>query len=149
MNIHPDFEELLRLLEENAVEYMIVGGYAVAFHGYPRFTKDIDLFFRISDENIRRIRRALVMFGFQEEELPPDVFVASGNVISFGAEPSRVDLLNSIDGIDFDEAFQHVIRGRYGNVEVPFIGFSDLVRNKNATPRIKDKGDIEELTNQA
>jgi hypothetical protein len=145
MNILPDFEELLRLIEEHEIEYMIVGGYAVAYHGYPRFTKDIDLFFRLTKENALRLRQALVKFGFREEDLPFDAFTTTGNVLTFGIAPAQVDLLNEIDGITFDEARPNVIRGKYGNVEVSFIGLSDLVKNKKATPRIKDKGDVEEL----
>ena len=71
MNIHPDFEELLRLLEEHGVDYMIVGGYAVAYHGYPRFTKDIDVFFDATNDNVGRLRQALIAFGFPEQDLPP------------------------------------------------------------------------------
>jgi len=145
MNIHQDFEELLRLLEENKVEYMIVGGYAVAYHGYPRFTKDIDVFFRVTDENTLRLRQALVSFGFQEADLPLEAFTTVGNVLTFGSVPSRVDLINAIDGITYDEASPNAIRGRYGSIEVSFIGLSDLLKNKNATPRAKDKGDVEEL----
>ena len=74
MNIQPDFEELLRLLEEHKVEYLIVGGFAVAYHGYPRFTKDIDIFFRGTGENIQKLRRALIEFGFADNELPQDLF---------------------------------------------------------------------------
>jgi predicted nucleotidyltransferase len=145
MNIHPDFEELLRLLEEHKVEYMIIGGYAVAYHGYPRFTKDIDVFFRVTDENALRLRQALVAFGFQEEDLPLEVFKTVGNVLTFGTVPSRVDLINAIDGVTYDEASSNAIRGRYGNIEVSFIGLPDLLKNKKATPRAKDKGDVDEL----
>jgi len=119
MNIHPDFEELLRLIEEHEIEYMIVGGYAVAYHGYPRFTKDMDLFFRLTSENALRLREALVKFGFHEEDLPLDAFTTVGNVLTFGVAPARVDLLNEIDGVTFDEAQPNAVRGRYGNKE-PF-----------------------------
>ncbi len=145
MNIHPDFEELLRLFEEHGIEYMIVGGYAVAYHGYPRFTKDIDLFFRLTSENAIRLRQALVKFGFREEDLPLDAFTTAGNVLTFGIAPARVDLLNEIDGVTFEEARPNAVRGRYGNVDATFIGLADLVKNKKATPRIRDKGDVEEL----
>ena len=148
MNIHPDFEELLRLLEEFGIEYMIVGGYAVAYHGYPRFTKDIDLFFRLTRENALRLRQALMAFGFREEDLPLEAFTTAGNVLTFGIAPTRVDLLNEIDGVTYDEAYPNVVRGKYGDVDVTFIGLADLVKNKKATPRIKDKGDVEELGQQ-
>jgi hypothetical protein len=148
MNIHPDFEELLRLLEEHGVEYMIVGGYAVAYHGYPRFTKDIDLFFRLTGENALHLRSALVEFGFCEEDLPLEAFMTAGNVLTFGVVPTRIDLMNKIDGVTYDEARPNVVRGRYGDVKVSFISLADLLRNKKATPRAKDKGDVEELTQQ-
>ena len=146
MNTHPDFEELLRLLGEHGVEYMIVGGYAVAYHGYPRFTKDIDLFFRVTGGNVQRLRHALVAFGFREDDLPVEAFTTAGNVLTFGVATTRVDLINVIDGVTYDEACPNVVRGRYGGIEVPFIGLQDLLRNKRATPRAKDKGDVEELT---
>lgn len=146
MNIQPDFEELFRLLEEHGVDYMIVGGYAVAFHGYPRFTKDIDLFFQMTEENALCLRSALVDFGFPMDELPIEAFITKGNVLTFGMTPSRVDLLNEIDGISYDEARTGVVKGRYGTVTVSFIGLKELLRNKRATPRARDKGDVEELT---
>ena len=149
MNTHPDFEELLRLLEEHGVDYMIVGGYAVAFHGHPRFTKDIDLFFDSSDENAGRLRSALVAFGFGQEDLPLSAFTTKGNVLTFGVVPTRVDLINDIDGVTYEEARPNAVRGTYGEVEVSFIGFGDLVRNKAATPRTRDKADVEELTSCA
>ncbi len=104
MNIHPDFEELLRLLEEHGVEYMIVGGYAVAYHGHPRFTKDIDVFFQLSEDNVGRLRQALIAFGFREEDLPLEAFTTVGNVLTFGVVPTRVDLINEIDGVTYEEA---------------------------------------------
>jgi len=145
MSTHPDFEELFRLLEENGVDYMIVGGYAVAFHGYPRFTKDIDVFFRASAANVSRIRQALVSFGFGEEDLPSDAFLTRGNVLTFGVTPTRIDLLNEIDGVTYDQAEATVVRGVYGKVNVTFIGLDALLKNKGSTPCAKDKGDVKEL----
>jgi len=145
MTTHPDFEELLRLLEEHRVEYMVVGGYAVAFHGYPRFTKDIDVFFQSDDDNVRLLRQALMAFGFREEDLPREAFTAPGNVLTFGVVPTRIDLINDIDGVTYEEARRNVVRGTYGGIEVTFIGFDDLIKNKKATPRARDKGDVEEL----
>jgi len=146
MNTHQDFEELFQLFEEHHVDYMIVGGYAVAFHGYPRFTKDIDLFFECSPENIARLRAALIDFGFEQEDLPEDAFATKGNVLAFGVAPTRVDLLNDIDGVQYNDAKPNVVRGAYGSVEVTFIGRDDLIRNKRAAPRAQDKVDAEELT---
>ncbi|MFA4945170.1 MAG: nucleotidyl transferase AbiEii/AbiGii toxin family protein [Lentisphaeria bacterium] len=146
MNIQPDFVEFFRLLARHRVDYMVVGGYAVAFHGFPRFTKDIDIFFATDPANIQRLRAALVDFGFAEAELPDELFTQDGNVLTFGVAPVRIDLLNQIDGVTFAEARPNRIRGKYGDVKVTFIGLTDLLRNKRATPRLKDKADVEELT---
>lgn len=145
MNILPDFEELLKLLEKHGVNYLIVGGYAVAFHGYPRFTKDMDLFYSTEKENVHRLQNALIEFGFTSADLPLELFTNSESVISFGFPPSRVDLLNAVDGIKFEDALPNQIRGLYGQVTVPFIGIEDLIKNKTSTQRTKDKGDAEEL----
>lgn len=145
MNIHPDFKELFQLLTENHVDYMIVGGYAVAFHGHPRFTKDIDIFFESSPSNVARLRAALVAFGFEGEDLSEEVFTKKGNILTFGVAPLRVDLLNNIDGIEYADAKPNIVQGAYGDVEVAFIGRNDLIRNKRATLRAQDKVDAEEL----
>jgi hypothetical protein len=145
MNTQPDFEELLRLFEENSVSYMVVGGYALAFHGYPRFTKDIDIFFLREKENIRRVKEALLRFGFGENALPDSLFEEKGNIIKFGIEPVRVDLLNDIDGVEFEEIARRVVRGRYGAVEINFIGKTDLIANKEASGRTQDLADLEKL----
>ena len=145
MNIQPDFEELLRLFGENEVDYMIVGGYAVAFHGYPRFTKDLDIFFDSSPANILRLRRALVDFGFEEQDLPEDVFSTPGNVIVFGVPPVRVDLVSRIDGVTFGDARPNVVRGKYGCAAACFIGRADLLKNKRSTKRSSDKVDADKL----
>ncbi len=106
MNIQQDFEELLQLLEEHQVEYLIVGGYAVAFHGYPRFTKDIDIYYNSSSTNIQKLQKALSEFGFTSEELPTDLFQTKGNIITFGVEPVRVDIINDISGVAFNDAWK-------------------------------------------
>ncbi len=145
MNTQPDFEELLRLFEENNVAYMIVGGYAVAFHGYPRFTKDIDIFFQCETENIRRLKEALFSFGFSRDALPDRLFTEKGNIIKFGIEPVRVDLLNKIDGVEFEETALRAVRSQYGEVEVSFISKDDLIANKEASGRAQDIADLEKL----
>lgn len=146
MSTQPDFEELLRLLEENRVSYMVVGGYAVAFYGYPRFTKDIDIFFQVSTENLEKLQNALVAFGFPRESIPQNLFTEKGNIIKFGIEPIRIDLLNEIDGVAFEEIVSRIERGKYGNVEISFIGKNDLIRNKKASNRDQDKIDVAKLS---
>jgi hypothetical protein len=144
MNIQPDFQELLKLLEKHRVEYMIVGGYAVAFYGYPRFTKDLDVFYSLTSENISSLKKVLIEFGFKENSLSHDLFEKS-NIIKIGIEPVRVDFINEIDGVEFSSAKKSVIKGKYGDVEVTFIGKKDLIKNKKSTRRLQDKADVEKL----
>ncbi len=124
---------------------MIVGGYAVAFYGYPRFTKDIDIFFQYDLDNIKKLKDALCSFGFNRQQLPDSLFTEKGNIIKFGIEPIRIDLLNEIDGVLFDDVKNRTKRGKYGSVEVSFIGKDDLIRNKRASARSQDIADIEKL----
>ena len=145
MNTQPDFEDFLRLLDVHRVDYMIVGDYAVAYHGFPRFTKDIDVFFCDAGENLVRLQAALVDFGFQPATVPIETLGKPDAVLAIGIEPVRIDLLNRIDGVTFNDARANVVRGRYGNVEVTFIGKEDLLRNKPASGRHRDLGDVEEL----
>jgi hypothetical protein len=145
MNIQPDFADFLRSLESHRVEYMIVGGYAVAYHGFPRFTKDIEIFFSDAPENVSRWRRALIDFGFTEPSVPIDMLQQPDAVIAIGIEPVRIDLLNRIAGVAFDAAWPRAVRGRYGDVEVTFIGRDELLQNKRATGRTRDMADVEEL----
>jgi len=146
MNIQQDFEELLKLLEEHKIEYLIVGGYAVAFHGYPRFTKDIDVFYNISAINIQRLQKALEKFGFTTKDLPAELFYSKGNIITFGIEPVRVDIINEISGVEFNDAWKKRVRGKYGTAQVNFINKTDLIKNKTSTPRLQDKADAEKLS---
>jgi hypothetical protein len=145
MNIQHDFKELLRLLEEHKVEYLIVGGYAVAFHGFPRFTKDIDIYYHNSPGNIPKLRKALSRFGFTSKDLPARLFTQPGNIITFGVEPVRVDIINEIAGVTFTQAWEKRSRGVYGGIKVNFIGKSDLIQNKLSTKRLQDKVDAEKL----
>ncbi len=124
---------------------MIVGGYAVAFHGYPRFTKDIDIFFQSKQENIDKLKKALCAFGFEKEALPDNIFTEEGNIIKFGIEPVRIDLLNKIDGVLFENIKARTVRGRYGNIIVSFISKEDLITNKKASGRAQDIADLEKL----
>ena len=146
MTTHADFEDFLRLLEEHRVEYMIVGGYAVAYHGFPRFTKDIDVFYSGTEDNALRLQAALVAFGFQPATVPPALLVKPDTVLSIGLEPVRINLLNRIAGISFEEARAGVVRGHYGGTDVWFIGKDDLVQNKRSTGRLRDLADVEGLS---
>lgn len=146
MTTHADFEDFFRLLNEHGVEYMIVGGYAVAYHGYPRFTKDVDVFYANTRVNAQRLQSVLVAFGFQASSIPLEVIEKPNAVLSIGLEPVRIDLLNAIAGVLFEEAWPNVVAGRYGATKVLFIGKEELLRNKRSTGRQRDLGDVEELS---
>ena len=115
MNTQPDFEYFLRLFYVHRVDYMIVGDYAVAYHGFPRFTKDIDVFFCDAGENLVRLQAALVDFGFQPAMVPIETLCKPDAVLAIGIEPVRIDLLNRIDGVTFNDARANVVQGLYGN----------------------------------
>jgi len=144
-NIFPDFKEWFELLGKRKVEYLIVGGYAVAFYGAPRFTGDIDIFIRTDHENIARLLTALDDFGFGDSGLSAEILGTPGQIIELGLPPVRIDIVTSIQGVSFDQAWPNRIVGRYGDTEVTFIGERDLVLNKRAAGRKKDLADLESL----
>lgn len=133
-----DLKDLLRAFNENSVKYLVVGGYAFGVHAEPRATKDLDLFIRPDEENSRAVLRALVQYGAPLEGMSPRDFM-DGSVFQIGQPPSRVDLLQTIDGVSFDEAWEHRIEGRIDE-EIPtsVISREDLIRNKLATGREQD-----------
>jgi hypothetical protein len=145
MEVHPDFRDLLALLNEHEVEYLIVGGYALAFHGAPRFTGDIDVFVRPDPENAKRILAALSDFGFQFSNLSVDDFQTPDKVVQLGLPPVRIDLITSISGVSWEVAQAHREPGVFGDVPVAYIGRDEFVANKRATARKKDLADLEAL----
>ena len=145
MNIHSDFEEFLRLLSEENTDYVIIGGYAVAFHGYVRATDDLDVFFRNTHDNIAKIRRALGAFGMPTTDENAADFSEPGNIIRMGLSPFRIEMMNSISGLSFDEAWEHRIPDRFGETPVCYISLGDLIQNKRESARPKDLTDIDEL----
>jgi hypothetical protein len=145
MNIQEDFEEFLRLLLEVNVDYVIVGGYAVAFHGYVRVTKDLDILFRNSIDNIMRLRNALNLFGFPTDSLEDVAFSEEGKIIRMGVSPVLIELINAVSGITFDQIWKNKVSGEYGSVNVFYISLNDLLINKKASGRPQDIADIAEL----
>lgn len=122
-----------------------MGGYAVAFHAKPRFTKDIDLLVEPNPDNAQRLLRALSDFGFGAVDLAVDDFTTPGRVVQLGIAPNRVDLMTAIDGVSFADAWTGRVSGRFGAVPVFYIGKAELVRNKRATGRAQDLADVEAL----
>ncbi|MBM4314059.1 MAG: nucleotidyltransferase family protein [Deltaproteobacteria bacterium] len=145
METQPDLRELLVLFNEEKVEYLIVGGYALAFHGAPRYTGDLDLLVRPEPANAQRILKALMRFGFGSLNLTLADFTDSDRVIQLGQPPVRIDLVTSITGVSWEEAFSSRVPGAYGNVPVYFLGRDTFIRNKRAIGRAKDIADIEAL----
>ncbi len=145
MKLMPEFQELLKHFNTCGVEYVLVGGYALAYHGHPRATKDIDLFIGTEGDNAARVRAALDAFGFSGIGPTIDNLQDSATVIRFGAPPNMVDLLKSIDGLGFRETFNNSLVNTVADLPVRIISREDLIRNKRASQRYQDLADLEAL----
>ena len=145
MEIQKDFKKLLELFNTHKVEYLIVGGYALAYHGAPRFTGDIDLLVKADSENAKRILSALEEFGFGSLKLSEVDFTSPNNVIQLGAPPVRVDIMTSLTAVGWEKAEANKVEGNYGDTAVYFISKDDFIANKRALGRKKDLADLEAL----
>ncbi len=141
-----DFKELLVLLNENHVEYVIVGGYAMAFHGVPRYTGDMDVLIHPTVENAQNVISALKQFGFGSLHFAVEDFISPEQVIQLGYPPLRIDILSSIDGVKWDAVFSEREVVEIDEIPVPFIGRKQLMENKKASGRIKDLADLDSLS---
>lgn len=141
----PDFKDFLKLLSQHRVEYLLIGGYAVAFHGYVRYTGDMDIFVGFSRDNAERLRNVLVDFGFPESEISVDLFLEHGRIIRMGVPPMRLEILNKISGVTFEECYERRLSQNIDGVVINFIHLDDLKRNKAASGRTKDLNDLEHL----
>lgn len=140
-----DFSEFLKSLREKDVKYLLIGGYAVAYHGYPRATNDLDIWIATNPENAERVVRVIREFGFGTPELSPELFLKKPSLIRMGIPPIRIEILNDISGVDFEACYPNRVIDRIGDVEVDIIGVSDLKRNKKASGRFKDLDDLQNL----
>ena len=145
MHLNKDFREFIELLNSNGVEYLIVGAFAVAWHGHPRFTADIDFLIRASSANAGQILNTLTEFGFGSLEISVEDLNRPNQVVQLGAKPNRIDIITSIDGVEFEQAWGRRVIGAIDGISVSIIGLEDLLRNKESTGRSKDAGDAEEL----
>jgi hypothetical protein len=143
--MNPDFVGLLRALSEADARFLIVGAYAVTFHSRPRATGDLDIWVESTPGNAARVMQALRAFGAPLQDLKSDDLATPGVVYQIGVPPRRIDLLTSLTGLTFDEAWAGRITGPFGDLECPFIGRGELVRNKRALGRPRDLADLEML----
>jgi hypothetical protein len=145
MEVQKDFLELLQFLNERSVSYLVVGGYAVAFHGSPRYTADIDLFAGPQQENVSRLLEALAAFGFPVSGLDADEILVHRSILQLGRPPVQVRVMVAVTGLSWDEAWASRVPGKYGGCPVYFVGREALIQNKRATGRTKDLADAESL----
>ena len=144
MKVHEDFKDFIDALNENNVQYVIVGAFALAFHGHPRATGDIDIWLRPTPQNAKAIHKALIDFGFGELDIFEDD-ILSGKIIQLGYPPVRIDLITLMEGLTHEEIWESRKSGKFGDQEVFYIGREAFIRNKKAISRHKDLADLELL----
>lgn len=146
--LNKDFREFIELLNSNKVKYLVLGGYAVAFHGHPRYTKDLDVWLETSVENAANVMAALKDFGFGAVDLTEKDFLQKGQVIQLGYPPNRIDLINSPSGVNFAECYEKRIEVEIGGMKICVIDLESLKKNKIASGRLQDLADVEKLSGE-
>ena len=141
----PDFKEFLKLLNNQKVKYLLIGGYAVGYHGYVRATADMDIWIERNPSNAERVVKALREFGFHAENLSAGLFLEKGQVIRMGVPPMRIEVLTSISGVEFKECYETRIIEDWDDISVNIISLKKLKQNKRASGRLKDLTDLEHL----
>jgi hypothetical protein len=145
LDLAPDFSEFCELLSDHNVEFVVVGAHALAFHGAPRFTGDLDILVRPTLDNGRRLLSAIAAFGFPTTALTPDDVVAGNKVVEMGVVPVQIHVMSQIDGVTWEDVWHSRAAGTLGSRTVAFIGLDAYLRNKRAAGRPKDLADIESL----
>lgn len=145
MDLNRDFKEFIESFNARDVKFLLVGGYAVAAHGHPRYTKDLDIWIRRDPINSVKVIAALDDFGFSGLGLTAADFEAEDTVVQLGREPKRIDIMTFVSGVEFDAAYEARSVVDFGGVQVPVIGRADLRTNKRATGRLRDLADVEDL----
>lgn len=145
MILNKDFREFIELLNSHKVKYLIVGGYAVTVHGYPRYTNDLDIWLWIDNENAKNIIAVLKDFGFETLGIKEEDFLIPDRVIQLGYPPNRIDLLTGVSGLTFDECYPHKTSYEIDGLAIDFIDIDNLKKNKKASGRHKDLDDLENL----
>ncbi|WP_423148886.1 DUF6036 family nucleotidyltransferase [Rubrolithibacter danxiaensis] len=145
MIFEPDFVDFIELLNKHQVEYLIVGAHALAFHGRPRHTGDLDIWIKPAPDNALKVVNVINDFGFSSLGLIAEDFIRENYVTQLGYPPLRIDILNSISGVTFELAYKNRIQGEFDGLQIPFISIQDFIQNKKSTGRNKDLGDIDLL----
>lgn len=142
---HPDWKEFLGLLNSSRVEYLIVGAHALGLHGIPRYTRDIDIFVRMEPENAARLEMVMHTFGFASAGITANDFLTPNRIIQLGIDPYRIDLLTTISGVEFEDAWSDRVSGKLDGVPVSFLSVRAFRKNKLAAGRPKDLADLDSL----
>ncbi len=140
-----DFKEFLNLLNSEKIEYLLIGGYAVALYGHVRPTKDMDVWVSIAPANLDRLITALIKFGFARDQMKKERFTGPQTVFRMGFPPNRIEIITVISGVDFDQCYPRKTMLEIDGVTVPVISYDDLARNKSASNRLTDRADVEQL----
>jgi len=143
--LNQDFREFIQSLNGNHVRYLVIGGYAVALHGYPRYTKDIDIWIEMSPDNAARMVKALEQFGFGSLGLQAADFLVPDQIIQLGYPPNRIDLITTPPGVDFETCYASRVEVVIDDVTVNFIDLENLKKNKQAAGRLQDLADLQNL----
>jgi hypothetical protein len=146
LTLPPDFKEFLKLLKEYDVQYLLIGGYAVGYHGYARATDDMDIWVAIHPDNAQKLVSALKAFGLNDPNLTPELFLQKPKIIRIGFPPMRLEISTSISGVDFEECYQTRIVDTLDDIEINLIDLEHLKKNKKASGRAKDIADLENLS---
>jgi hypothetical protein len=140
-----DFSEFLQSLNDHQVRYLLVGGYAVAYHGYPRSTADMDVWVAMQLANVQAVLAAIQAFGFPTQAIDPQTLLQPNNILRLGVAPLRIEVFSSIPGVDFDTCYARRVETIMAGVRVPVIDLGDLKQNKLASGRPKDLNDLQNL----
>jgi hypothetical protein len=143
--LNQDFKEFIQSLNDNNVRYLVVGGYAVALHGYPRYTKDIDIWVQLSPENATKMIKAIDQFGFGSLGLQINDFLEPDTIIQLGYPPNRIDILTTLVGVDFDACYNDRVEIQIDEIDINFISLENLKLNKKSSGRFQDLADLENL----
>jgi hypothetical protein len=145
LELAPDFKEFLNLLRVHDVEYLLIGAYAVGYHGYPRATRNLDVWIAATPDNAERVVKTLRDFGFNTPDLSIDLIMRPNTIVRIGEEPLRIEIMNWASGVTFEECYEQKVVGTLDGVKVTLISLDHLKVNKEASGRLKDLSDVEHL----